>query len=73
MLPAYWRKLLFGVECARIEGTGKPWPETPETIEAIARARNRRATFEQVATGGLFPFDKEALIERGELVRRSLI
>jgi hypothetical protein len=71
--PTSGELFLFSVECVRIQGTGKPWPETPETIKALAKARDRRAAFEQVPTGSLFPFDKDALIERGELVRRSLI
>ena len=71
--PTSGELFLFSVECVRIQGTGKPWPETPETIKALAKARDRRAAFEQVPTGGLFTFDKDALIERGELVRRSLI
>jgi hypothetical protein len=71
--PTSGELFLFSVECVRIQGTGKPWPETPEPIKAIAKARDRREAFEQVPTGGLFPFDKDALVERGELVRRSLI
>jgi hypothetical protein len=70
--PTSGELFIFGVECVRIQGTGKSWPEIPETIKALAKARDRRAAFEQVPTGGLFPFDKDALIERGELVRRSL-
>ena len=71
--PTSGELFLFSVECVRIQGTGKPWPETPETIKALVKARDRAAAFEQVPTGGLFPFDEDALIERGELVRRSLI
>lgn len=74
--PQSGELFLFGCECACVQGTGEPWPETPETIKAIAKARDRRAAFEQLypnGSFGLFPFDAEALVERGELVRRSLI
>jgi hypothetical protein len=62
-------------DCLRAQGEGVPFPEPPETIKAIARARNRRAAFEQVRGGAmweLFPYEVDALIERGEIVPRSL-
>jgi hypothetical protein len=38
------------------------------------RARNRAAALEAVCGGfGLFPYEREALLDRGELVPRSLV
>ena len=51
------------------------WPEPPEIIKALARAKNRKAAFDRFFGGGfvLFPYDPEAFVERRELVRHSLV
>ena len=51
------------------------WPEPPQIIEALIRAKDRRAACEQFFREGfmMFPYDMEALVERGELVRRSMV
>jgi hypothetical protein len=56
-------------------GNPDKWPEPPETIKALTRARDRAGAFEQVCGGtfGTFPYEREALVERGELVPRSLV
>src|SRR4051812_27181086 len=67
---------LHSWDCLMAQGDGEPFPEPPETVKAIARARDRRAALEQLYPGGsfgLFPYEPEALIERGELVPRSLV
>jgi hypothetical protein len=54
----------------------EPFPELPETVKAIARARDRRAALNQLYPNevfGIFPYELEALVERGELVPRSLV
>jgi hypothetical protein len=51
-------------------------PEPPELLQALARAKDRRAAFSQIFEGGsvgLFPYEVEALVERGEIVPRSLV
>jgi hypothetical protein len=51
-------------------------PESGElSIKALTRARNRAAALEATCGGGfgLFPYEREALIERGELVPVSWI
>ena len=50
-------------------------PEPPETIKALTRARNRAAALEATCGGGfgLFSYEREALLERGELVPVSWI
>jgi hypothetical protein len=61
---------LHGCECVRAGSKGEPFPEPPETIKALTRARNRAAALEAACGGGLglFPYEREALLERGELV-----
>jgi hypothetical protein len=50
-------------------------PEPPEVLQALTRAKERARALEEV--GGwdwdIFPYDKQALVERGELVPRSLV
>jgi hypothetical protein len=67
---------LHSMDCLRAQGDGVPFPEPPETVKAIARAKDRRAALDQLYSGGsfgLFPYEPEALVERGELVPRSLV
>jgi hypothetical protein len=63
--------------CLRAQGEGKTtFPDPPETLRAITRAKDRRAAFKQVYHRGafdIFPYDIEALVERGELVPRSMV
>ena len=53
----------------------RSFPEPPETIKALTRARNRAAALDTACGGGLglFPYEREALLERGELVPHSLV
>jgi hypothetical protein len=67
---------LHSMDCLRAQGDCEPFPEPPETLKAIARARDRGAALNQLypsGTFGIFPYEVEALIERGELVPRSLV
>src|SRR5215216_7710656 len=61
---------LHACACVRAGSEGEPFPEPPETIKALTRARNRAAALEATCGGGfgLFPCEREALLERGELV-----
>jgi hypothetical protein len=65
------------MDCLRAQGEGETtFPEPPETVKAIARARDRRAALNQLyprGSFGVFPYDVEALLERGELVPRSMV
>jgi hypothetical protein len=52
---------------------GEPFPEPPQTIKALTRARNRTVALDTACGGGgaslgLFLYEREALLERGELV-----
>ena len=74
--PASGERFLHAMECLRVQHLGgEAFPEPPETIKALARARDRAAALEQVCGGtfGTFPYEREALVERGELVPRSMV
>jgi hypothetical protein len=74
--PASGALFLHACDCIRAGSAGEPFPEPPETVKAIARARDRRAALNQLypnGSFGIFPYEVEALIERGELVPRSLV
>ena len=68
---------LHSMACMHAQGEGKTtFPESPETIRAIARACDRAAALHQLYPGGsfsVFPYDVEALLECGELVPRSMV
>jgi len=68
---------LHSMDCLRAQGEGEiTFPEPPETIKAIARARDKGAALHHLyppGSFGVFPYDVEALLERGELVPRSMV
>jgi hypothetical protein len=67
---------LHSIDCLRAQGEGEPFPDPPETLKAIARARDRGAALNQLYPNGsfsVFPYEPEALVERGELVPRSMV
>ena len=70
-------RFLHSMACLRAQGEGKTtFPEPPETLRANTRAKDRRAALAQVYHPGafdIFPYDTEALVERGELVPRSMV
>jgi hypothetical protein len=70
--PAGGEQFLHAMRCVRANHEGKPYPDPPATIRTLTRARDRGAALEQVA-GDTFPYDRQAFIERGELVRRSMV
>jgi hypothetical protein len=68
--------LLYSLECLGLQGEGVPYPEPPELIHAIARAKDRAGALTELMgslTVGYLPFEPEPLLERGELVYRSLV
>lgn len=70
-------RFLHSMNCLRAQGDGEnTFPEPPETVRAITRAKDRSAALAQVYGSGsfdIFPYDTEALVERGELVPRSMV
>ncbi len=75
--PTSGECFLHSMDCLRAQGDGEiTFPEPPETLKAIARARDRRAALNQLypnGSFGIFPYEVEALVERGELVPRSMV
>jgi hypothetical protein len=75
--PASGECFLHSMDCLRAQGDGETgFPEPPETVKALVRARDRRAALNELYPGGsfgVFPYEPEALVERGELVPRSLV
>ena len=67
---------LHSMDCLRAQGECESFPEPPETVKAIASARDRASALNQLypsGTFGIFPYEVEALIERCGLVPRSLV
>jgi hypothetical protein len=68
---------LHSMDCLRAQGEGEAtFPEPPEMVKAIARARDRRAVLNRLYPPGffsVFPYEVEPLVERGELVPCSLV
>ena len=69
---------LFGYlsDCLRAQYVGRKRKDPPQIIYAVARAKDREAAFLQLRSEGrvgLFPLEVDALIQRGEIVHRSLV
>ncbi len=64
------------LSCLKAQSRGETtFPAPPPVVKAIANAKNRAAAFDQVFEGDVFvlPYEREALIERGEFVPRSMV
>jgi hypothetical protein len=50
-------------------------PEPPEVVKALTQAKDRARALEEVGGWGwdVFPYDKQALVERGEIVPLSVV
>ena len=71
--PGSGELYLHTAACLRADYAGRPRPEPPATFQALTRARDRRAAADKVATTGLFPYDRQAIVERGVLEARSMV
>ena len=75
--PTSPERFLHSMACLRAQGDGETsFPEPPETLRAITRAKDRAAALEQIYQSGsfdIFPYDVEAIVQRGELVPSSLV
>jgi hypothetical protein len=75
--PVSPERFLHSMECQDAQGDGETtFPQPPETVRALLRARDRAAALEQVYQSGsfvIFPYEHEALVERGELVPRYMV
>ncbi len=51
-------------------------PEPPEVLKALTQAKDRRAAYDEIfgsAYIDMFTYDKQALVERGDLVPISVV
>jgi len=65
---------LFLTGCMRAEYKREPRPEPPELLRAVSNARDRGEALSRVMGGyNHLPLDEGLLVERGELVPRSLV
>ena len=75
--PASGERFLHSMDCLRAQGEGKAtFPEPPESVRALLKAKDRAAALSQLYPTGtfdVFPYDPEAIVERGELVPRSMV
>ena len=74
--PESGKCFLHPCACISAGYEGEAFPEPPETIKALTRARDRSVALNKLYPGGsfgVFPYEVEALVERGELVPRSLV
>ena len=63
-------------DCCHAQAEGVPFPDPPEIVKAVARAKDRRSALHQVVgagTFGLFPYETEDLIQHGRITPRSLV
>ncbi len=66
-------RFMFLASCLTADYRRKPRPEPPEVLRAVASARDREEALSRVMNGyDHLPLDAGALVERGELVPRSL-
>ncbi len=72
---AFSQAFLFFSDSLRADNNGEPRPDPPPILEAISNARDREDALSRAlgGFGGLLPIDRDALIERGEFVPRSLL
>lgn len=73
--PVSARVFLHSLECLRAQSAGATTFPEPPVVRATARAKDRRAVFDRVYSGGfgLLPYDRDALIARGEFVPVSMV
>jgi hypothetical protein len=72
---AFSDAFLFFSDSLRGDHFGEARPDPPEILKAVAVAKDREAAL-SLALGGfahILPVDKDALVERGELVNRPLV
>lgn len=72
-----WQAIfLHGTTCLRADFEGESRPDPPEILQAVAKAKDRRAAVERLYPPGSTPFaayDVDALIERGTYEPRSFL
>ncbi len=74
--PESLELFLFGIDSLKRHYRGESLDDPPELLHAIANAKDRRAALVKVfgdVTVSMLPYELEPLVERGELVERSLV
>ncbi len=75
--PVSPERFMHCLDCLGAQGEGKTiFPDPPESVRAIIRAKDRGAALDQVYGSGsfdIFPYDREALVERGQFVPVSMV
>ncbi len=65
---------VYFTDSMRSDWKREPRPEPPELLRAVADAKDRSEALHRVMGGSSFlPVDREALVERGQFVPRSLV
>ncbi len=71
---AFKDSFLFFTACMTADCKGEPRPAPPEVLRAVAAARDRsEALYSVMGDSSHLQLDRTALLERGELVNRSLV
>jgi hypothetical protein len=72
---AFAQAFMFFSDSMKADHNGAPRPDPPEILRAVAGARDRGDALSRAlgGFGGLLPIDRDALVERGEFVPRSLV
>jgi len=73
--PASGALFVHACACVRAGANRESFPEPPDTIKAIARARDRTSALDTACGSdlGMFPYERAPLVECGELVPASWI
>ena len=64
----------FFTDCMDATWKREPYPDPPQLLKMVVDAKDREEALSRVMNGGShLPLDRSALVERGELLPRSLI
>ena len=71
---AFKATFLYFMDSLRADYDREPRPEPPKVLKAVTNAMDRREALSRIMAGSSFlPVNREALVERGEFVPRSLV
>jgi len=71
---AFKATFLYFMDSLRADYDREPRPEPPKVLKAVTNAKDRREALSRIMAGSSFlPVNREALVERGEFVPRSLV
>src|SRR5215217_4816801 len=71
---SFWDTFTYFTVSMQADFDREERPEPPQVLKAVANAKDRRDAFERLMGGAThLPVNKEALVERGEFLPRSLV